>query len=220
MDESSLQSNPNLDRVLEPREKVVVAAASRRRRPRDADVLGFGIQFVGPARPTWGMMNRSGQLHTVASSATSDCYNAAPSHDCCVMTVAGARPAARWDATFDEDLEPDPHADLDLRDGDPSRGVQRHTVLRVVEEAPSSTTGTAGSTASGSLPGQLGDARADGGVPAQGRARPELHAAAVHAGDLRRRGVPEPLRGLDPAARQPRASPRAAAAATTARTTR
>ena len=64
------------------------------------------------------------------------------------------------------------------------------------------------------LPGQPGDAGADGGLPAEGETRQRLR-AATGRGPLRRRAAFEPLRAVDRAARSARASPPAAAAGTT-----
>ena len=191
-----------------------------RTRPRvTLTFSGAASNIAGPPGPSYGDLRTcAADYGTVAPGATTDCYNATPSHDCYVVTVAGARPVPHWDATFDENLSLAHLKSWTLHVGESFTDVPRH----------SSSTGSSkhlpqrhhGRVRPGHLlPGQLGDAGANGGLPAEVRAWPDLQPASLHAGDF----ADVRARASSPtgsSSSTPKASPAAAATATTARTMR
>ncbi len=92
----------NLNGVLESGETVVVAPAWRNTTAAALALSGTAPTLTGPAGPGYSIADGSADYGTVSPGATADCYNATVAHDCYRMTVTGARPAAHWDATFDE----------------------------------------------------------------------------------------------------------------------
>ena len=94
----------NLNGVLEPGETVLVAPAWNNTTSVSLTFSGTASNLTGPAGPSYSIGDGSADYGTVGPGAITDCYDATPAHDCYLMTVAGARPAAHWDATFDESL--------------------------------------------------------------------------------------------------------------------
>lgn len=94
----------NLNGVLEPGETVLVAPAWNNTTTASLTFSGAASNLTGPAGPSYSIGDGSANYGTVGPGAIADCYDATPAHDCYLMTVAGARPAAHWDATFDESL--------------------------------------------------------------------------------------------------------------------
>jgi hypothetical protein len=94
----------NLNGVLEPGETVLVAPSWNNTTTVGLTFSGAASNLTGPAGPSYSIEDASADYGTVESGAITDCYDATPAHDCYLMTVAGARPATHWDATFDESL--------------------------------------------------------------------------------------------------------------------
>jgi S-layer homology domain len=94
-------TSSNLNGVLEPGETVQLE-------PRYRDLLTFPISLTGtasnltgPPGPTYTLNDSTADYGTIAAGGgTNDCFPA--TGNCYVVTVSGARPAAHWDATFDE----------------------------------------------------------------------------------------------------------------------
>ena len=94
----------NLNGVFESGETVLVEPAWKNTSVSAQAFTGVASNFVGPLGPVYNVANNSADYGTVNPGATTDCYTATPSHDCYALTISGARPAAHWDATFDETL--------------------------------------------------------------------------------------------------------------------
>ena len=94
----------NLNGVLESGETVLVAPAWNNTTTVSLTFAGASSNLTGPPGPSYSIGDSNANYGTVSPGATTDCYNATPGHDCYLMTVAGARPVAHWDATFDETL--------------------------------------------------------------------------------------------------------------------
>lgn len=94
----------NLNGVLESGETVVVAPGWENTTTVPLTFSGAASNVTGPAGPSYSIADSTADYGSVGIGAITDCYNATPSHDCYRMTVTGVRPAAHWDATFDESL--------------------------------------------------------------------------------------------------------------------
>jgi hypothetical protein len=94
----------NLNGVLESGETVVVEPAWHNATNQTLTFTGAASNIGGPPGPTYGISDSTGDYGSAVSGATTDCYNATPSHDSYQMTVSGARPVPHWDAQFDETL--------------------------------------------------------------------------------------------------------------------
>jgi hypothetical protein len=178
-----------------------------------------------PSRPTspgrGGRRTRSddgsADYGSIGAGATVDCYDA--TGDCLEVSVAGTRPAAHWDATFDEVL---------------SSGVTKTWTLHVGESFPDVPVSHAFYSYVENLFHNAITGGCGGGAYCPGNAVTRGQMAvfllkAEHGRDVRpaavrrrlpRRPLPVGVRRLDRAARRPSRSPAAAAAATTARTAR
>jgi hypothetical protein len=92
----------NHNGVLEAGETVSVAPAWQNNL---ASLLAFNATasgLTGPAGPTYTLNDGSANYGSVAAGSPADCFSA--TGDCYLMTVSGPRPAAHWDAAFDETL--------------------------------------------------------------------------------------------------------------------
>ena len=94
----------NLNGVLESGETVIIEPGWKNNTSVTLTFTGAASNLTGPAGPAYAIGDGNANYGSVSVGATSDCYNATPSHDCYVMTVSGARPVPHWDATFDEAL--------------------------------------------------------------------------------------------------------------------
>jgi len=88
--------------VLEPGETVVVEPAWLNSTNVTLTFTGAASNIGGPAGPSYAINDATANYGSALPGSTTDCFTATPSHDCFVMTVAGARPVPHWDATFDE----------------------------------------------------------------------------------------------------------------------
>jgi hypothetical protein len=95
-------SNSNANDVLEPNETVQVAPSWENTLTMPQTFTGTASNLAGPPGPTYTVNDGSADYGTVNAGATADCDSS--TGDCYLMTVAGPRPAAHWDATFDETL--------------------------------------------------------------------------------------------------------------------
>ena len=66
--------------------------------------MTYASNFGGPAGPTYQFVDTGAAYGTVDPLSTSNCYDA--TGDCYRVRVTGTRPAAHWDATFDEITAP------------------------------------------------------------------------------------------------------------------
>ncbi|MGE5414745.1 MAG: S-layer homology domain-containing protein, partial [Syntrophomonadaceae bacterium] len=66
------------------------------------DLTGAASNFTGPAGATYTLVDPTAAYGSIAANSTSDCFSAGG--DCYQMSVdnPAIRPAAHWDATFDE----------------------------------------------------------------------------------------------------------------------
>jgi hypothetical protein len=94
----------NLDGVLESGETVVIEPAWHNPNAGPESFTGGAASLTGPSGPVYGIDDATADYGSVGAGATSNCYDATPSHDCYRMSVSGARPAAHWDATYQETL--------------------------------------------------------------------------------------------------------------------
>jgi len=94
------------NRVLQPNEPAVVVAPTWRNNGAAAAVSGTAGAFGGPPGPTYTLNDASASYGTLATGGQASC---AATGDCYAVTAAAAsRPAAHWDATFDEAVTPGP----------------------------------------------------------------------------------------------------------------
>jgi hypothetical protein len=92
----------DLNGVLEPGETVSVEPAWQDPFPVPLALAGTASNLTGPAGGVYGIVDGTADYGTVNPGSTANCYDA--TQDCYSMTVGGTRPAAHWDATFDESL--------------------------------------------------------------------------------------------------------------------
>ncbi len=88
--------------VLEPGETVAVEPAYQNPFAVPLALSGTASNLTGPAGGVYTIVDGTADYGTVNPGTTADCYDA--TQDCYAVTVAGTRPAAHWDATFDESL--------------------------------------------------------------------------------------------------------------------
>ncbi len=103
VDASASGGTSNVNGVLEPGERVLVAPAYRNRSEAGMTLPGIATNLTGLAGPTYTINDASASYGTIAPDATTDCLEATA--NCYEFTVAGARPVVHWDAEFDELLE-------------------------------------------------------------------------------------------------------------------
>ncbi len=94
----------NLNGVLEPGETVQVAPSWKNTLATPQSLTGAASNLTGPAGPTYTLDDGTADYGSVGGGAASDCNGA--TGDCYLMTVAGPRPSAHWDAVFTETLSP------------------------------------------------------------------------------------------------------------------
>ena len=104
MDVHGTGSLSNLNGVLEVGESAVVEPGWQNLLTSPVAFTGIASAFTGPAGPVYTLDDSVADYGSVAAGATADCDTATPAHDCYRMSITGARPAAHWDATFDEAL--------------------------------------------------------------------------------------------------------------------
>ena len=94
----------NLNGVLEAGERVVVAPSWINTYPPIAPLPlhGAATGITGPVGPVYTIDNADANYANIPPGATGNCWMA--TSDCYEITVSGVRPAAHWDATFDEIL--------------------------------------------------------------------------------------------------------------------
>ena len=97
-------ASSDLNGVLEPGESVIVEPAWQSALTVPLAFTGAASAFTGPAGPSYVLDDSLADYGTAAAGGVTDCYDATPAHDCYEMSVTGTRPAAHWDATFDEAL--------------------------------------------------------------------------------------------------------------------
>jgi len=96
----------NINGVLESGERVTVEPAWRARFPTTMPLSGFAYGVTGPAGPTYFIDDDVADYGSIDTDGA-DCF--AATGNCYEVSVAGIRPAAHWDATFEEALHsPDP----------------------------------------------------------------------------------------------------------------
>jgi hypothetical protein len=94
----------NLNGVLEAGESVILEPAWRNLLTSPQTFTGIASAVTGPPGPVYTLDDALADYGSVGAGATADCYNATPAHDCYQVSITGTRPAAHWDATFDEAL--------------------------------------------------------------------------------------------------------------------
>jgi hypothetical protein len=94
----------NLNGVLEAGEGVILEPAWQNLLTTPLSVTGIASALTGPPGPVYTLDDSFADYGGVGAGATADCYNATPAHDCYQVSITGTRPAAHWDATFDEAL--------------------------------------------------------------------------------------------------------------------
>jgi hypothetical protein len=90
----------NLNGVLEPGETAIVAPAWRNALFAPLNLQGTASNLTGPPGPAYVLGDASADYGTILPGQTEDCFSA--TLDCYALTVTGTRPAAHWDATFEE----------------------------------------------------------------------------------------------------------------------
>ncbi|HEY3202169.1 MAG TPA: proprotein convertase P-domain-containing protein [Thermoanaerobaculia bacterium] len=93
-------SSSDLNGVFELGETVQVEPTWTNPGASPFDLHGFGLNFTGPAGPTYTLGDNSAAYGTMAPGATSNCFDS--TGDCYGMGVTGSRPIQHWDATFNE----------------------------------------------------------------------------------------------------------------------
>jgi len=104
VDEHSAGTASNLNGVLEPGEVADVETSWSNAGSTPFTLVTYAGNFGGPAGPTYELVDTGAAYGTVDPLSTSNCYDA--TGDCYRVRVTGTRPAAHWDATFDEITAP------------------------------------------------------------------------------------------------------------------
>ena len=86
--------------VLEPGETVNLKPTWTNSSGASSSLTGAMTNFTGPPGPTYTTLDATGSYGTIADDASALCT------DCYSVEVTGARPAAHWDATIDETINP------------------------------------------------------------------------------------------------------------------
>ena len=94
----------NLNGVLEVGESAQVEPSWTNAGQTPFTLVTYASNFGGPAGPIYSFVDAGAAYGTVAPFSTSNCYNA--TGDCYRVKISGARPAAHWDASFDEITAP------------------------------------------------------------------------------------------------------------------
>jgi len=109
----------NVNGVLEAGERVTVDPSWDNASATALPLTGAASNVSGPAGPAYSIDDASADYGAIGAGATVDCYDA--TGDCLEVSVAGSRPSAHWDVTFDEAL---------------SSGVTKTWTLHVGESFP------------------------------------------------------------------------------------
>ena len=104
VDEHAPGAASNLNGVLEPGEVADVETSWSNAGATPFTLVTYASNFGGPAGPTYQFVDTGAAYGTVDPLSTSNCYDA--TGDCYRVRVTGTRPAAHWDATFDEITAP------------------------------------------------------------------------------------------------------------------
>jgi hypothetical protein len=104
VDQRASGGTSNVNGILEPGERVTVDPAWTNSYPANAPLplTGSASNLTGPSGPTYALEDSVADYGTIAEGATNDCFTA--TGNCYEVSVSGDRPAAHWDATFDEAL--------------------------------------------------------------------------------------------------------------------
>ncbi|MEX1243759.1 MAG: proprotein convertase P-domain-containing protein [Thermoanaerobaculia bacterium] len=94
----------NLNGVLEVGESAQVEPSWTNAAGTPFTLVTYASNFGGPAGPAYSFVDAGASYGTVAPLSTSNCYDA--TGDCYRVEITGARPAAHWDAGFDEITAP------------------------------------------------------------------------------------------------------------------
>jgi hypothetical protein len=92
----------NVNGVLESGERVVVEPAWRSLATPAMPLSGTASNATGPAGPVYAIEDGTADYGMIDNDGA-DCFTATA--NCYEVTVSGARPAAHWDATFNEALD-------------------------------------------------------------------------------------------------------------------
>jgi len=103
---SGTGTSSDMNGVLEPGEAVLVETQWSRTGLVVASVplTGTAANLKGPSGPVYLINQASADFGNVGGGTPPNCYDATAAHTCYVVSVAGARPAVHWDATFEEDI--------------------------------------------------------------------------------------------------------------------
>jgi hypothetical protein len=101
---SAAGTSSDLNGVLEPGERVLVAPAWKNTGAGASALTGAASAITGPSGPDYSIDDPAADYGTVAPGATKDCFVA--TGDCDQMTVSNpaSRPLLHWDASFQETL--------------------------------------------------------------------------------------------------------------------
>ncbi|MFY9550274.1 MAG: hypothetical protein WAU32_03920, partial [Thermoanaerobaculia bacterium] len=94
----------NLNGVFEAGETVTVEPSWTNAGATPFTLVTFAHDFTGPAGPTYTFVDTGAGYGTVPPASTNNCYDA--TGDCYRLRITGARPAAHWDASFQEIAAP------------------------------------------------------------------------------------------------------------------
>jgi len=99
----ALSVDPAGNGVFEAGETVSVVPTWKNNDVAPHAVTGVASNFTGPAGPTYTISDSSADYGTLAAGGSNDCQTA--TGNCYSLGITAAvRPAAHWDATFDENL--------------------------------------------------------------------------------------------------------------------
>ncbi|MGH9379366.1 MAG: choice-of-anchor D domain-containing protein [Thermoanaerobaculia bacterium] len=114
--------------VFEPAELVTVAPAWRNDGASATELTGGAAGFGGPAGAVYSLVNSTAAYGLVAPGATASCLDTG---DCYQMGLndPATRPAAHWDATFEETLAGGPTRTWTLHVGDSFSDVPRTSLF-------------------------------------------------------------------------------------------
>jgi hypothetical protein len=100
---SQAPASAALNGVFEPGETVIVAPGWNNNTPSALPLTGSASNFTGPAGASYTLVQNAADYGTIASGQTLPCSAPAGCYSMQLDNPA-VRPAAHWDATFDEDL--------------------------------------------------------------------------------------------------------------------